>query len=255
MYGVKHILSFDCADKTLGVCLVSYIPSNIINEHCSIIQNEENFTAKIQQITQLINNILTVKSIWLFDLVPGLIVRQTEDSVRLSRLKFALKSIRKVIDSANIQIDKIIVVYQMGQNDLSRLISSAILYEFVDIDPNINLTIGYLKNESFKNIHDEKKDNNQNVPSNSCISIGPAFKNSIQFDNSLSYGTFAAKFKTSHTANKHHTAENFKFYLNLQSLNNPHYKFNIKANHSEINHIADAFMQAVYWIITNLNAK
>ena len=170
--------------------------------------------------------------------MPDAIVRDTEDSIRLSRLKYALKSIRKILDRASIKIDKIIVEYQMGQNDLSRLISAAIQYEFVDMDSKIQITIGQLC--------DEKKElaESCDVKSTDCISIGPAHKNSFSFAQNLSYGVFAAKYKTTTTANKHHTAENFKYFLGLQG-------FNLKGLHKEINHIADAFMQAAYWIIHN----
>ena len=245
MYGVKHVLSFDCADKTLGICLLSYLPSEIINEHVSIIENELNIQNKTKQTIQLINNILTVKGVWLFDLLPGLVVRDTEDAIRLSRLKYALKSVRKIIESAHIKLNRIIIEYQMGANDLSRLISSAINYEFVDCDPNIKINMGYLPNGS---IIDPQTDN---LSASNFLSIGPSFKNSFHFASYLSYSTFAAKYRTTTTANKHHTAENFKYWLELQAIANPQYAFNLKTKHSEINHVADAFMQAVYWIVNN----
>lgn len=237
VFGLKHVLSFDCADKTLGVCLVAYLPSEIISENIELIQSAS-FDKQAVQTMDLVKNILSIRTYWLFNLLPDAIVRDTEDSVRLSRLKYALKSIRKILDRASIKIDKIIVEYQMGQNDLSRLISSAIQYEFVDVDSKIQVTIGQ--------IDDEKKDLFEpcNVKSIDCISIGPAHKNSFSFAQNLSYGVFAAKYKTTTTANKHHTAENFKYFLELQG-------FNLKGLHKEINHIADAFMQAVYWIIHN----
>ena len=235
--GLKYVLSFDCADKTLGVCLVAYLPSEIISETIELIRSDSP-EKQVPQTINLVNNVLSIRAYWLFNLLPDAIVRDTEDSVRLSRLKYALKSIRKILDRASIKIDKIIVEYQMGQNDLSRLISSAIQYEFVDVDSKIQVTIGQLC--------DEKKDLSEscNVKSSDCISIGPAHKNSFSFTQNLSYGVFAAKYKTTTTANKHHTAENFKYFLGLQGIN-------LKGLHKEINHIADAFMQAAYWIIHN----
>jgi len=252
MYGSKHILSFDCADKTLGVCLLSYLPSDIINEHVSLIESERDSKQRLSQIAQLVTSILTVKSAWLFDLVPGLVVRDTEDAIRLSRLKYALKSIRKVLDDAHIKLDRIIIEYQMGQNDLSRLISPAIVYEFVDADSNIKINIGHLPTNEVRNgltQHDDKK--TIDVPSQNIVMIGPAFKNSFHFAKHLAYSTYASKYQTNKTANKHHTSENFKYFLALQSINNPRYAFNLKDKHSEINHVADAFMQAVYWIFNN----
>ena len=248
--GLKHVLSFDCADKTLGVCLVAYLPSEIISETIELIRSDSP-EKQTPQTINLVNNVLSIRTYWLFNLLPDAIVRDTEDSVRLSRLKYALKSIRKILDRASIKIDKIIVEYQMGQNDLSRLISSAIQYEFVDVDSKIQVTIGQLDDgykyptEDLKN-HDEKRDLSEScdVKSSDCISIGPAHKNSFSFAQNLSYGVFAAKYKTTTTANKHHTAENFKYFLRLQG-------FNLKGLHKEINHIADAFMQAAYWIIHN----
>lgn len=241
MYGVKHILSFDCADKTLGVCLLGYLPEETILEHMEFIMSENNQQKKASLITQLTNAILTVKSVWLFDLIPGLNVRATEDSVRLGRLKYALRSIRTILDTASISIDQIIIEYQMGQNDLSRLISAAITYEFVDMDAGIHVNIGHQCNQ--------KNTNTNDVNAKNIIQIGPSFKNSFHFAQHLAYSEFASKYKTSKTANKHHTAENFKYFLGLQSINNPAFAFNLKDKHSEINHIADAFMQAVYWVL------
>lgn len=240
MYESKYVLSFDCADKTLGVCLLSYLPSDIINERIELIKGE-NTIKQASQTIELIKNVLTVRSYWLFNLLPDLVVRDTEDAIRLSRLKYALKSIRNILDNANIRLNNVIVEYQMGQNDLSRLISAAIQYEFVDTDSNIQVTIGLLSDEKKYILSNQYE---KNIQANSCISIGPSYKNSFSFSKDLTYGTFAAKYKTTTTANKHHTAENFKYFLSIHG-------FNIKALHKEINHIADAFMQAVWWIINH----
>lgn len=235
MFGLKYVLSFDAADKTLGVCLMSYMPKITIDEQMELLVNEKNNVEKLKLISTIINNIIRIRSCWLFDLLPENIVRETPDSIRLSRLKYALKSIRKSLDDAKITLDHIIVEYQMGQNDLSRLISAGIMYEFVEYDANIHVNIG------LSTMLDKKTND---ILSSNCITIGPTFKNSIQFSPELSYSNFAAKYKTTKTANKHHTAENFKYFLTLNGISQ-------KNKHSEINHIADAFMQSVYWIIHN----
>lgn len=259
MTDIKHILSFDCADKTLGVCLIGWLNKECISERLECVLSEDRPEYKTYYLNKLSSELIVVEKMWLFNLLPDSIVRDTEDAIRLGRLKFALMTIRRFLIESKININNVIVEYQMGQNDLSRLISAAIIYEFCTEDPNIKINIGDSGSIGKINIGDsrsigdvdEKKTNNS--INNSIIVIMPGAKNSFYFHPSLSYGNFAAKYKTNKTANKHHTSENFKHFLQLQNNSCSPYKFDTKINHSEINHIADAFMQAVYWIIEQWN--
>ena len=244
MADIKHVLSFDCADKTLGICLIGYLTKDVINERLECLKDETEEEKPIY-IKQIINDIITVKNMWLFDLLKEEKVRDTDDFVRLGRLKHALNCVKEEI---KVPIDNIVIEYQMGQNDLSRLISSAIVYEFCNPDSNINVVIGNNKTNN-------NKTNTINTINNHIVIIGPAFKNSFYFHENLSYANIAhnggKKYKTNKTVNKHHTSENFKYFLELQSKNNNKHKFDQKIKHGDINHIADAFMQAVYCIINN----
>lgn len=235
MCDVKHCLSFDCADKTLGVCLIGFIPKEDVINRIEIIRD---MTVENPHYTsRLVSDILSVKQYWLFNLLPEAKVRETDDHIRLGRLKAAINSIKTTVQSMNIRIDEVHVEYQMGQNDLSRLISAAIIYEFSTPDNNIQTIIG----PTSAPVHQ--------TPQIQIFTIFPSSKNSICFHPNLAYSTFAAKYKTTTTANKHHTTENFKYFLTLQNSNK---KIELgTGKHSEINHIADAFMQSMYKIMTN----
>jgi len=252
MSDIRYLLSFDCADKTLGICCIGWLPKDHIEERLECIRSDLAANSAPADMAKLVGDMLFVKNMWLFNLLPDSVVRDTDDAVRLGRLKAALGKVRSFINSAGIKVSNIIVEYQMGQNDLSRLISAAIIYEFCDEDNGIQMNIcgggeasgtgaGVSANASAK-VH-------ANSQANSHIKVVmPAAKNSFHFHQSLSYGVFAAKYKTNKTANKHHTAENFKYFLQLQNSNSRCKKINFDYKHAEINHISDAFMQAVYWI-------
>jgi hypothetical protein len=236
MCDIKYCLSFDCADRTLGVCLIGFLPLEDISNRIEVVNDET--TYKAYHYHNLLNDILHVKECWLFDLLPEGNVRNTDDSVRLSRLKAALCSIKLTIASLGIKLDEIHVEYQMGQNDLTRLISPAIIYEFCGPDNNIKALVGPCVSVETQ----------ATVPK--VVVIMPSGKNSIHFKPELAYGVFAAKYKTTKTANKHHTAENFKYFLRMQNALVISKKINyLDINHSVINHVADAFMQSVYKIM------
>jgi hypothetical protein len=240
MGDIKYILSFDCADKTLGICLLGWIPKEYINERLECLKASNN----LSEMANLINDMLFVKEHWHFNLIPNLVVRDTEDGIRLGRLKAAMLNVRKYLTLNNIKVSNIIVEHQMKQNDLSRLISAAIIYEFCDEDQNIIVNIGasYVKSSPDKNINTHIK------------VIQPCAKNSLHFHPTLSYGNIGIKYKSSKTTNKHHTAENYKYFIQLQNATDVYKK--IKADHikhGDINHISDAFMQAVYWILEQLS--
>lgn len=234
MGDIKYILSFDCADKTLGICLLGWIPKEQINERLECIKTSNN----LSEMANLINDMLFVKEHWHFNLIPNLVVRDVENAIRLGRLKAAMLNVRKYLSLNNIKASNIIVEYQMG--DLSRLISAAIIYEFCDEDQNIMVNIGasYVKSSP-------------NININTHINVIQASaKNSFYFHPNLSYGNIGVKYKTSKTTNKHHTAENYKYFMQLQNATDVYKKIKIDhIKHGDINHISDAFMQAVYWIL------
>lgn len=237
MSDIRYCLSFDCADKTLGVCLLGYLPMDEINNRMEVIKDEEHY--KMYYINQLTSDMLFIKQCWLFDLLPDAKVRETADYERLGRLKYALQIIKKYINST-IHLHEVDVEFQMGQNDLSRLISAAIIYEFCDAIRDINVIIGY-------------NDQPQQPECNSSVEISvimPAAKNSFHFHRDLSYGQIATKHKSNKTINKHHTDENMKYFIALyNACCCTEKKINIIGRYTATNHISDAFMQSVSRII------
>lgn len=242
--GTSYILSFDCADKTLGVCIIGFSPKDIIGENLDMINDATVYKEYYQLKTA--HDMLFMKEMWLFNLLPDETVRGTSDALRLSRLKAALNIIKKYISSSNIKIDNVLVEYQMVQNDLSRLISAAIIYEFASPDSHI------INELSTSELYESTP---IGIDTNIAV-VMPAGKNAFHFHQSLSYSNIAIRYATNTSANKRHTSENFKMFLKTQSktaklLGLKALIFDTeKITQKKINHIADAFMQAVYWIIT-----
>ena len=237
----KYCLSFDCADKTLGVCLIGFMDNCDILNNFGICPDASSKDSPINFFIKnnMLHDVVFVRECWLFNLLPEMKVRDATDFLRLSRLKTALSLIKLTLDEMKISIDEMHIEYQMGANDLSRLISSAIIYEFTSSDHNIETIIG----------------KSMNVPAIAGPAISvvmPSGKNSIEFSEQLSYGVFIEKSTTKTTANKHHTAENFKYFLSMQEAKSRHKKITLgKYTHSEINHVADAFMQSIYKFCKN----
>lgn len=245
----KYCLSFDCADKTLGVCLIGFMNAADILNNFGICQDAGSKESPIKFFTNngIFNNVVFVRECWLFNLLPETKVRGTDDSLRLGRLKTALSSIKKTLDEMKISIAELHIEYQMG--DLCRLISAAIIYEFTASDKNIETIIG-------------PKIDVPEIAGPKIVVVMPACKNSIEICDELGYRVFIERPTTRTTANKHHTAENFKYFLRMQDTRSTYKKISLgKCKHSEINHIADAFMQSMYilcqhhWLSVPINGR
>jgi hypothetical protein len=120
-----HILSFDCANRSLAVCFMS------ININTTgIRQTEDDIKIHILKV---------------FDLTKG----EKIDTVnRTVLLKECLNKIDKLVSASKVKPDQILVEYQMSANDKSRCVSNGILYHYSCIpDTQVSLVGPTLKNK------------------------------------------------------------------------------------------------------------
>lgn len=240
----KYLLSVDCADQTLGIVLIRYSNFKEILEQFNvrvkqikannIILTHEEFTQYIDYTKHILSNRITIVKTWLFKLLPDQAVRGTKQSVRFGRLRIALANIDKYLIDQNIKINTVLLEYQMG--DLSRDIYDGIVYHYQDQDgviESLDLETG---------IQTEIK--NTEPPKINIIEIHPTCKNAFWFDSSIKYSVFLEQYKTLKSANKAHTTENFKYFI--ENIQKKQFSITVK---TKLNHLADAFMQAYYYII------
>lgn len=240
----KYLLSVDCADQTLGIVLIRYSNFKELLEQFSarvreikannITLSHEEFTQYLNYAKDILSSRITIVKSWLFKLLPDQMVRGTKQSVRFGRLKIALASIDKYLIDYGIKISNLVIEYQMG--DLSRDIYDGIVYHYQDQDG----TIESLDLET--GIQTEIK--NTESPKINIIEIHPTCKNAFWFDRSIKYSVFLEQYKTLKSANKAHTTENFKYFL--ENIQKKQFSITVK---TKLNHLADAFMQAYYYII------
>jgi TusA-related sulfurtransferase len=73
------------------------------------------------------------------------------------------------------------------------------------------------------------------------VTIGSSKKNTFSFTDALSVNSFYSKYTTVRTANKAHTTANLEYYCGA-------YNIPLNIHKSLYNHLADAFMQLVYYV-------
>jgi hypothetical protein len=124
-----HILSFDCANRSLAVCFMSVALDTIKSCDKNIVTNSP---VKI--------HILRV-----FDLTKG----EKMDTVRrTSLLKECLNNVDDLIVASDIKPDRVLVEYQMSVNDKSRCVSNGILYHYSGVPgATVSLVGPTLKNK------------------------------------------------------------------------------------------------------------
>lgn len=142
-----HILSFDCANRSLAVCFIT------LNEHVErdilTSYNKKDAAAVIF----LINNYIKIHMLKVYDLTEG-IKRTTVERAAL------LKRCLSRLDFAGLTPDNILVEYQMSANDKSRCVSNQIVYHFTDMFEHAKI---YLVGPTLKNKIAFKKDLNHGV--------------------------------------------------------------------------------------------
>jgi len=192
-------LSFDCAEKSCGICLMG-IDKNKNNELNDDIKGGD---IKIYMI-RVVN-------------IVGDSV--SEEKNKTSKLIYKTRLIKKFINdldteikNMNINIDTVLLEYQMSINYKSSNLLQQLIYHYCD-KYEIHL-------------------------------MGPSLKNKIYFSDELKHSVFIEKYMSNYTANKNHTKHNFLFWIRHNNLSNK--IKNIKKKN--IDDIADAFIQVIAFI-------
>jgi hypothetical protein len=167
-------LSFDCAVKSLAICLVDIKYPEELYTHATITVNDLNITPlmlKVIDITEgVVDDIDTINR--------TLLLKKC-----LTKIDTEIANIRDSKEEYKLAPLKVLVEYQMSLNDKSRGISHQIVYHY------------------------------SNINGVSVELVGPSLKNKIHFSAELEYGNFISKYSAKYTANKNHTKSNFVYWM------------------------------------------
>lgn len=239
------IIGIDVATKSLAISVIKYKSNKIVQEEMNLaienyksykkifINNKScknpndslnNLLKKYQELLECINSLLCPIEILFVDvkdLIPDKKLKDTNILERTNNLRDYLNDIDKKISELNIPIKNldILIEYQMGPNDKSRVISSQLLYHFSKYSSaNIEL-------------------------------VGPSLKNSIFFKNNEEshYSKFLEKYSTNYSANKAHSK--YLFLELLKNIGKNEIISNIKKKN--IDDIADSVLMSISWLKKN----
>ena len=251
------IYSFDCAIKNLGFCCIeiddnwrhktSKLLDKITNFYTNIPDNKDLLINNILEILKtadnIISNILTIKYINVFDLIPNTTTKKQKFSEILKRLKYTIYCLENQLPSPDI----VLIEYQMNINDKARGISRYIEEHFTPLgvdeyseSPQITYAI-----KKFPLIPLELPKKQLN-----CLVhiVGPSLKNAYPIDISEAgeYMVFLDKYFKSYDANKAHAVHHFKHYLKKFGLLDI-----IEDCPNKLDDLSDSFMMAYAWCKKN----
>lgn len=204
-----RILSFDCANRSLAVCCAT-VNVNFFDNLVKIRDKKD-----LNLHTEQFYNPIKIHALKVFDLTKG---EKVDTIKRASLLKKCLMDLDHTLSELDVEIQTVLVEYQMSVNDKSRCVSQQIIYHYSCI-PGINVQL-----------------------------VGPTLKNKVCFspDETLEHGTFMAKYSSKYTANKNHSKSNFLYWLELNKMSEMLKENNIAKKN--VDDIADAFMQIWGWL-------
>lgn len=245
-----YIISYDIASKSLAVSIIYFndkwreqfnnIKINFIDEINNIIGIEEKCNCILKYINlieNLLNTLIIPKFFDVADLIPGKKLKETTGILRTSRLKAYLQlvdcKLKKIIDDN--EIVKVLLEYQMGPNDKSRVIGSQILFHYSNID--FGFTNSMNLNLSINNNHDSKIAYDTEI-------LGPSLKNKINLLKNKDHTFFMKKYSKPYDANKAHSKINFLQWIKINNVE--HMIKNI--NKKNIDDIADSVTMALAWL-------
>jgi hypothetical protein len=188
----------------------------------------------------MVDNILVIKFFNVVDLIPG---RKVEEVSVLDRTRL-LKTVLMTIDKQFSTPDQILIEYQMGPNDIARMISSQIAYHYTEVT-NIEFKCKVSKSIIDTNCityavkHFPLNAIDFNPSSNSIHLISPMLKNAYHIATDGAYENFIVK-SSNTVANKKHTLYNFSHYIKIMMANGNELLDNIP---NKANDISDSFMQ------------
>lgn len=193
-----YILSFDVATKSLAVSLIKYnynindayaqikkIYEEYKKENKPTIDKLKSYNLLLDKTNDILHNMISFEMAEVIDLIPDKQIKDTTINERTIRLKNYLIELDKKLSLITGDLT-ILIEYQMGPNDKSRVISSQLLYHF---------SVNYTK----------------------ILLIGPSLKNKvfIKNDEKSEHSYYLQKHKTNYTANKNHSKYVMQKILNI----------------------------------------
>lgn len=209
-----RILSIDCGNKSLGVCLFE-ADINFLNDF--FLGNDLN-----KPILHFVDS---------YNLIPE--CKKVTDSdilTRTSRLKAALDHIMK---RAKNDITDVLIEYQMVHNNKTSAQSSQIIMYFCN--PDYNFEYNEISPKPPKNL----------VKAPNIHIVKPTHKNQISYGGIKHY-TYISKYAGLEAANKAHCKAMFIKYCEDFKLD-----FHLKCKSAVLRDLADAFCQALAWYMKN----
>jgi hypothetical protein len=211
-------LSFDIANKSLAISLISFDKEYKEKINQIINNNYESTLISMNRLNKQLNNIINYHIYEVVDLIPQKKVKNTTIIYRSNKLKEYLNklniNIQEIKNKNNIDKLTVLIEYQPSFNEKSRTIYNQIIYEYSD-------------------------NNLYNI-----FIMNPLYKNKIYFNNELKHSSFMQKYNNNYIANKNHTKANFLYFLDKYHLE--YVIKNIKKKN--LDDLADSFMQIIAYI-------
>lgn len=209
------ILSLDCGNKSLGVCILKINPGFIKRIKKSINKNTD-----IQPFAEIV---------WVgsYNLIPDLALKDADIILRTQRLKAALKDICSKVDS---KIDHVLIEYQMVHNKKTNDQSAQIVMYFSDMNYNIKV------NEKSIPIPESKESKYPEIHI-----VQPTLKNTLVYQD-IKHHTYVTKYAKLEDANKAHCKEIFKAWCIDYNLD-----YAKKCKAAVLRDLADSFCQGLIW--------
>lgn len=246
-----RVIGIDCATKSLAVSIVEF-NHNWQNDikmlssekrilfHDSQIEEQINILNDwITGIKKIMDDMFCLKYANVFDLLPGESLKGASIELRMRRLKGVIEYIKFINSKIDLKpVDKVLIEYQMSQNDKSRNISTALMYAFSDPDPSFRFS---------SKLMNFKDDFEISQPRQIVEMVGPALKGKVYFGSSGRIQNFRKKYMNNYTSNKAHSKYNFlKWLKENKSLDLV--KSIPKKN---LDDVADSFLMIYAWCVKN----
>ena len=239
-------LSFDCANKSLGVSYFQYD----LNSSVSLIKLCNNYYDMLNIEYDVNSSILNnIKRLKLKLKTKELISKYIKFLIELNKLLDSVIDIR-YLDVINLLNDR--KTKNVNIIDRSVCLKTKLLYidSLLNISNQTTVVIEYQMNCNDKS----RTIYNQLIYHYSCINkfivkvIAPAFKNKIYFSEELKHNKFIQIYRSNYIANKKHTSANFIYFMNV--FDKSELISHIKKKN--IDDISDSFIQALYIVKQSL---
>ncbi len=249
-----RIFSFDPAVKYLGFCCVDFdiewrdkfiaglSALNEIYDRADRLTREQfldEVTRQIRHLIGILNNIIQIRCINTWDLVPGTPAKQISSNIIPAKLKYLLN----YLDAQYGPADIILLEYQMGINTSTPEINAQIQHHYVaedaSIEPLIPIVTPHITQITPRTM--------QNTPR--IETIHPTMKNAYSVDKIAGgYDRFIIETGKT-TANKKHSDYNFKYFV--RSMTDGQLLEQLAQIKDKSFDMADAFTQLWAWLVIN----